>query len=418
MKKTFAWIGAVCFSLLLILSSCKPAESEETAHMLDWQKLDTPIAYYQEFADQKITLNVYNWGEYISDGSDDSMDINAEFEALTGIKVNYTNYPSNEDLYAKLKSGATSYDIVVPSDYMIARLIGEGMLEKIDMDHVPNDQFIMDHMKHMQYDPDNEYSVPYTWGTVGIIYNKKFVDEADVHSWSVLWNEKYAKKILMFRNSRDAFGIAQKLLGYSFNSTDPEEYRRCAEKLKEQKNVVKIYVMDEVFDKMIAEETWIAPYYAGDALTMIADNPNLAFSVPKEGTNMFLDSLCIPKGTKNKKAAELYINFLNETQVAKANIEYLCYSSPHKKAIEQLDEETRNNPIVYPDNATLKNTEVFLHLPEKTNAMIDKLWEDILMSQDEDKARWVFPVAVGLAFLATVVLVIVRAVRKHKNAQY
>ena len=418
MKKTFAWIGAVCFSLLLILSSCKPAESEETAHMLDWQKLDTPIAYYQEFADQKITLNVYNWGEYISDGSDDSMDINAEFEALTGIKVNYTNYPSNEDLYAKLKSGATSYDIVVPSDYMIARLIGEGMLEKIDMDHVPNDQFIMDHMKHMQYDPDNEYSVPYTWGTVGIIYNKKFVDEADVHSWSVLWNEKYAKKILMFRNSRDAFGIAQKLLGYSFNSTDPEEYRRCAEKLKEQKNVVKIYVMDEVFDKMIAEETWIAPYYAGDALTMIADNPNLAFSVPKEGTNMFLDSLCIPKGTKNKKAAELYINFLNETQVAKANIEYLCYSSPHKKAIEQLDEETRNNPIVYPDDATLKNTEVFLHLPEKTNAMIDKLWEDILMSQDEDKARWVFPVAVGLAFLATVVLVIVRAVRKHKNAQY
>ena len=414
MKKSFA-----LFFLFLILLGILPfSAAAEEEHQLDWKALDTPISYYQKFQGEKITLNVYNWGEYISDGSEDSLDINAEFEALTGIQVNYTTYPSNEDLYAKLKSGATSYDIVIPSDYMVARLVTEGLLDKLDYNNIPNYRFIMENMRDLEYDPKNEYSVPYTWGTVGIIYNKKFVDEADVTSWNVLWSHKYEKKILMFRNSRDAFGIAQKLLGYSFNTDDEDIYLECADKLKEQRQVVKIYVMDEIFDKMIGEEAWLAPYYAGDYLTMVPDNPDLAFSVPQEGSNLFVDAMCVPTGAENKEAAEMYINFLNETQVAKANIEYICYSTPHQAAFEALDEETRTNPVAYPANSVMEKTEVFINLPENTNALMDHLWEEILMTQDANETRWVLPAVIGACLLATMIKVIVRQIRRKKNADY
>jgi len=399
-----------------LFTGCFESEEEETT-TLDWDALDTPLSYYEALKGQKITLNVYNWGEYISNGADGSMDVNAEFEALTGIQVNYTNYPSNEDLYAKLKSGATNYDIIIPSDYMISRLIAEDMLEKIDLSNIPNYRFIMDTMKNQAHDPENEYSVPYTWGTVGIIYNTKYVDAEDVKSWNVLWNEKYAQKILMFRNSRDAFCIAERLLGYSFNSTNEEEYIRCSEKLKEQKKVVKIYVMDEVFDKMIGEEAWLAPYYAGDAISMMEDNPNLDFAIPAEGTNLFFDSICIPKGSQNHQAAEMYINFLNETQVALANIEYICYSTPHQGAYDALDEETKENPVHYPTEEQIRNTEVYANLPPEINQLLDNLWEEILMTQDEDRTRWVFPTIIGLAFLGTVILTVVRTIRKNRNSE-
>lgn len=231
---------------------------------------------------KKTTLYVYNWGQYISEGDDGSLDVIAAFEeAYPNIRVQYSTYDSNEIMYSKLSNGGITVDVIIPSDYMIGRMVQEGMLEELNFDNIPNYQYIDDSFKNTSYDPEIKYSVPYTWGTVGIIYNTKYVDEADVTGWELLWNEKYAGKILMFDNSRDAFGIAEYLLGYDVNTTDETELQACAAKLAEQKPVVQQYVMDQIFDAMENEEAWIAPYYAGDYLTMVEENPDLAFYRPR-----------------------------------------------------------------------------------------------------------------------------------------
>ena len=286
-----------------------------------------------------LTLNVYNWGEYISDGSDGSLDTIHAFEdwyeSTYGqkVKVNYSTYASNEDLYAKLKSGAVSYDVIIPSDYMIARLKDEGMLQPLNFDNIPNYQHIHEGFQGLYYDPDNQYSVPYTYGVVGIIYDANQVDPADAQGWDLMWNEKYAGKILMFDNSRDAFGIAEYLLGYDVNTTDEAELQACAAKLAEQKPVVQQYVMDQIFDAMENEEAWIAPYYAGDYLTMVEENPDLAFYRPTtQGYNMFIDAMCIPTCCQEKEAAEAFINFLCSPEVSSANMEFLGYSVPSTAA--------------------------------------------------------------------------------------
>ena len=260
----------------------------------------------------KTTLYVYNWGQYISEGDDDSLDVIAAFEeAYPDIEVKYSTYDSNEIMYSKLSNGGITVDVIIPSDYMIGRMRQEGMLMELNFDNIPNYQYIDEAFRNTSYDPENKYSVPYTWGTVGIIYNTKYVDEADVTGWELLWNEKYAGKILMFDNSRDAFGIAQYLLGYDINTTDEAELQACADKLAEQKPVVQQYVMDQIFDAMENEEAWIAPYYAGDYLTMVEENPDLAFYRPEhQGFNMFIDAMCIPTCCQEKEAAELFINFL------------------------------------------------------------------------------------------------------------
>ena len=259
---------------------------------------------------KKTTLYVYNWGQYISEGDDGSLDVIAAFEeAYPNIRVQYSTYDSNEIMYSKLANGGITVDVIIPSDYMIGRMVQEGMLEELNFDNIPNYQYIDDSFKNTSYDPENKYSVPYTWGTVGIIYNTKYVDEADVTGWELLWNEKYAGKILMFDNSRDAFGIAEYLLGYDVNTTDEAELQDCAAKLAEQKPVVQQYVMDQIFDAMENEEAWIAPYYAGDYLTMVEENPDLAFYRPTaQGYNMFIDAMCIPTCCQEKEAAEAFIN--------------------------------------------------------------------------------------------------------------
>ena len=221
-----------------------------------------------------VTINVYNWGEYISNGVEGTIDVNAEFTRRTGIDVNYTTFDTNESLYSKLAGGGANYDVIVPSDYMVSKLKDEGFLEKLDFDNIPNFQYIDEQYRNPDYDPTNEYSVPYTWGVVGIFYNKNYVTE-EVNSWRILWDEKYAGKILMFDNPRDSFGIAQKILNYSFNSTDEREWQEAAMLLKEQKPLVQAYVMDQIFDKMANGDAWLAPYYAGDAATLVADNPNI-----------------------------------------------------------------------------------------------------------------------------------------------
>lgn len=326
-----------------------------------------------------ITINVYNWGEYISDGSDGSMDVNAEFEKRTGIKVNYTTYENNETLYAKLSSGAADYDIIIPSDYMIGKMINEDMLAKLNFENIPNYQYIDEQFKNLEYDPNNEYSVPFTWGTVGIFYNKTMVDEADIQDagWDILWNEKYSGEILMFDNPRDAFAIAEKKLGYSMNTTDSAEIEACAQELMKQKPLVQAYVMDQIFDKMANNEAALAPYYSGDANIMLNENPDLGYFVPKEGTNRFVDAICIPKTTQHQKEAEMYINFLLEPDVALANAEFLGYSTPHTDVMQNLDEEMANNPIYYPDETVLKKTEVFITLPDEVNRLMDEKWIEL-----------------------------------------
>lgn len=347
MKKFLSIVVCVCLTVttLGLLTSCSKAE----------------------------TLNIFNWGQYISDGEDGTRDLIDEFEKETGIKVNYATYDSNESMYARLKSGGNSYDLIIPSDYMAARLIEENMLEKIDYSAIPNYANIDDSFKNLSYDPTNEYTVPYTWGMVGIIYNTKYVTEP-VTSWDSLWNEKYKDKILMFSNSRDAFAIGQSLLGIDANTSDKAELDMVSSKLAEQKPLVQEYVMDQIFDKMINETAWIAPYYAGDYLYMNERNENLAFCTPEEGFNRFVDCMCIPKGCTNKSAAEKFINFILKDDVQFANLDYIGYSSTFK---HELVPEDYLNDVAYPDENTLRNSFMFEHLPTETLQYIDTLWANV-----------------------------------------
>ena len=326
-----------------------------------------------------ITLNIYNWGQYIADGSDGSMEIVKAFEEkYPHIKVNYSTYDSNEIMYSKLSNGGITVDLIIPSDYMIARMIQEDMLLPLDFDNIPNYQYIDESFKNTAYDPENKYSVPYTWGTVGILYNTKYVDEADVTGWELLWNEKYAGKILMFGNSRDAFGIAQYLLGYDVNTTDRAELDACAEKLKEQKPVLQQYVMDEIFATMENEEAWIAPYYAGDCLVMMENNENLAFYLPEEqGFNLFIDAMCIPSCAQEKEAAELFINFLCDPEISAANMDWVGYATPISEAKQYLDPETVSDPVAYPGDETLVNGTNFTYLPEDISRYMESLFMEV-----------------------------------------
>lgn len=366
---------------------------------------------YTRFRGQGITLNVYNWGLYISDGTDGAMNVEKEFEELTGIKVNYTTYDTNEAMYAKIKSGGGNYDIVVPSDYMIGKMIEEDMLEPLDFNNIPNYRMIGEQYKNMPYDPSNAYSVPYTWGVVGIIYNKNMVEE-EVTSWDVMWDERYFGEILMFNNSRDAFAIAAKKEGVSMNPKTVEEVETLSYSLKKQKPLVQKYVMDEIFDLMENEEAAIAPYYAGDALTMIEENPNLAFAIPEEGTNYFVDAMCIPKGSKNKEAAEMFINFMCETPVALENNKFIGYSTPQTEAVKLLPEELQNSPIAYPSSDVLAKTETFVVLPDEINAAMDKEWSNMRSS---GKNPYFLPVLLLIAVCVQILCIWRKKVKKDRN---
>ena len=328
---------------------------------------------------EKTTIYVYNWGQYISEGDEGSIDVIAEFEKkYPNIKVQYSTFDSNETMYAKLKNGGITVDVVIPSDYMIGRMRQEGMLQELNYDNIPNAQYIDPSFRGMAYDPEDKYSVPYTWGTVGIIYNTKYVDEADVTGWELLWNEKYADKILMFDNSRDAFGIAEYLLGYDVNTTDEAALKACADKLAEQKPVVQQYVMDQIFDAMENEEAWIAPYYAGDYLTMVEENENLAFYRPAhQGFNVFIDAMCIPTCAQEKEAAELFINFMCSPEISAANLDFIGYSVPASESKQYLDEDVVNDPVAYPDEEELRNATSFDYLPEDVSRKMESLFMSV-----------------------------------------
>ena len=344
---------------------------------------------------QTEVLNVYNWGEYISDGSDDSLDTIQAFEDWyketygKKVKVNYSTYASNEDMYSKLSSGAVSFDVVIPSDYMIARMSNEGMLLPLNFDNIPNYKYINEGFHGLYYDPEDKYTVPYTYGVVGIIYNANVVDEADAHGWELLWNEKYAGDILQFNNSRDAFATAQYKLGLDVNNIDHALWEQALDELMKQRPLVKSYVMDEIYNMMESGEAAIAAYYAGDYFTMLdaqAEDVDLKFYYP-EPTNYFVDAMCIPSCCQNKELAEIFINYMLSEEAAVANAEYVFYSSPNslvyenEEYIDYLGEEAME--ILYPDMgdfSQLYNSYAYRNLDQETLSYITQLWENLKIS--------------------------------------
>ena len=340
------------------------------------------LALFITTRQDKVTLNVMNWGQNIADGSDGTLDIIEAFEAAyPHIKVNYSEYASNEELYSKLSNGGLVVDVIIPSDYMIARMINENMLLPLNFDNIPLYENVLDTYKNQAYDPENKYSVPYTWGTVGIIYNSKYVSEEDVTGWDLLWNEKYAKKILMFDNSRDAFGIAAYKLGIDVNTTDKAELQLCADELAKQRPLVQQYVMDQVYEKMIEGNAWIAPYYAGDAMMMMEENPDLRFYLPEnQSFNLFIDAMCIPTCSQEKEAAELFINFMCNPEISGANMDYICYGSPIDGATEFMDEYLAESEIIYPPAEVLERGKSYSFLPEDITRFVENLFLQVRLS--------------------------------------
>ena len=341
------------------------------------------------------TLYVYNWGEYISDGSEGCLDSNEAFEQWyfetygERVKVNYSTFSSNESLYAKLSSGSVSYDVVVPSDYMIERLIAEDLLAPLNYDNIPEvtnilPEFWGETSVHSDHDPGNVYSVPYLYGMIGIIYNTTMVAEDDpsLGSWKLMWDEKHAGNILQFNNSRDAFGSAQYFLGLDVNSDSEEEWRKALDKLKEQKPILQGYVMDEIFNKMENGSAGIAAYYAGDYLSMYENNNDLEFFYPEEGTNLYVDAMCIPKSSKNKELAERYINFMLMEEPAIANAEYTYYASPNRLVVESEEyieymgeiKEDAYEKMYATDEV---KTSTYKNLSGEKLILINELWEEL-----------------------------------------
>ena len=379
------------------------------------------------------TLYVYNWGEYISDGSEGCLDSNEAFEEWyfetygERVKVNYSTFSSNESLYAKLSSGSVSYDVVVPSDYMIERLIAEDLLSPLNYDNIPEvanilPEFWGETSVHSEYDPGNIYSVPYLYGMIGIIYNTTMVDADDpsLGSWKLMWDEKHAGNILQFNNSRDAFGSAQYYLGIDVNSDSEEEWRVALEKLKEQKPILQGYVMDEIFNKMENGSAGIAAYYAGDYLSMYENNPDLEFFYPEEGTNLYVDAMCIPKSSKNKELAERYINFMLMEEPAIANAEYTYYASPNRLVVEseeyieymgEIKEDAYEKMYATED----VETSSYKNLSGEKLILINELWEEL--KSDIEISAGIYAIC-GIIVAVLLTLGIYFGVRKRIRDNY
>lgn len=316
-------------------------------------------------------VNVYNWGEYISNGDDDTLDVIAEFERRYHIKVNYTNFETNEELYNVLVNSNSSYDVIIPSDYMIERLRSEGLLEKLDFDNIPNYQYIDEKFRTSSFDPEGEYSVPYTWGVVALVYNTTMIPEGEITGFKDMWNPKYAHNVLMFNNSRDAMAIAMQMCdppidpgSTSFSADDIDRATRKLIELK-QCGSLKKYVMDQVFNEMEGGQSALAAYYAGDIYTMLDNNEDLSFCLPEEGSNLFIDSMCIPTCCQNKENAELFINFMCDPEIAAANADYICYGTPNTGALELMDDDYKESPLCNPPQDYIDKCYTFSNIDDK-----------------------------------------------------
>lgn len=342
---------------------------KSVAFLLILGMLTIPLSGCKTYAPNEV-LYVYNWGEYIDE------EVNELFEQETGIKVIYKVYDNNESMYAVVKNAPGTYDVVFPSDYMVGRMIEEDMLEPLNFSNIPNFQYIMEEFKYLDYDPKNLYSVPYTWGTVGILYNTTVIEETP-DNWNDLWNEEYFDRILMYNNSRDTLGVALIKNGYSLNTVNKAELQAACNDLIAQKDLLQAYVSDDIFSKMEGGSAAICPVYSGDAISMMAENPDLAYTVPEEGTNRFVDCMCIMKDAPNKEAAELYINFLCRQDIAERNRDFTAYSTPHQQVFDALPDEIKNNKIAYPDADIIAKTEVYTNLPQDILEFYNTLWNDL-----------------------------------------
>lgn len=332
----------------------------------------TACGYISPESADENTLCVYNWGEYIDP------DVITMFEEETGINVIYDEFETNEILYPKIEAGAVNYDLICPSDYMIKKMTDNGLLQEIDMDNIPNRVNIGDEYwkNSEEFDPGNRYSVPYVWGTVGILYNKTLVSDP-VDSWGILWNEKYKDEILMQDSVRDAFMVAERYLGFSMNTTDEDELQEAKELLKEQKHLVQAYVVDQVRDKMIGNEAALGVIYSGEAIYTQRENPDLEYVIPKEGTNVWIDSWAIPKNARHKENAEKFINFLCRPDIAYLNFDYITYSTPNIPARELIeDEDIRHSPIAFPVLSDY-SLETYTYLGEKADRHLNDLWREV-----------------------------------------
>lgn len=373
---------------------------------------------WTRFKGQNVSLNVYNWGLYISDGSDESVDVISAFEELTGIKINYTTFDTNESMYAKLKSGGASYDVIFPSDYMLGKMANEGMLLPLNKENIPNLAGISELYLDKEYDPGNVYSVPYMWCMIGITYNKDMVDEADLEQgWNLLWDPRYTGQILQFNNSRDCFAMALKTLGRSMNPTSTQDIDDALVKLQEQKPLVQAYVMDEVFDKMEGGEAALAPYYTGDGLTMIAENPSLGMFLPEEGTLQCVDAMCIPASSQNQEAAEMFINYMCEVDVALQNALFVQYTSPVEAVRDLLPAELRDSELMYPDPELIERSEYPSVISDELNSAMDMAWSQ-MKSFDDTGNQWLVPVFLLVAIAMTVFNVWRRRARKKRRQMY
>lgn len=327
-------------------------------------------------------LYVYNWGEYIDE------DVIDQFEEETGIKVIYDMFETNEEMYPVIEAGGVNYDVVCPSDYMIQKMRENDLLAEINFDNVPNlDQIDPTYLEMSKsFDPENKYSVPYTWGTVGILYNTKRLEELGMDvptKWSDLWDERLDGEILMQDSVRDAFMVALKKDGYSMNSDNEDELQQAKQDLIDQKPLVQAYVIDQVRDKMIGGEAAIGVIYSGEMLYIqnevkdLGLDYDLKYVIPEEGTNLWIDSWVIPKNAKNKENAEKWIDFLCRPEIAKQNFDYITYSTPNKGAFDLLDEEIQNNKALFPDIDSLKDSEVFKYLGDEVDAVYNELWKEV-----------------------------------------
>lgn len=382
---------------------------------------------------EEITLYVYNWGEYISDGSEDSLDVNRAFEEYCrdtlglNVVVNYSTYSSNEDMYAKISSGAASYDVIIPSDYMIQRMISEDMLLPLDLSLIPNYEYILDDFKgdKVYYEPKdgNVYSVPYAYGMIGIIYNTSIVSDPNhptLGSWELMWDESFKGDILQFNNSRDAFGTALYSMGYDVNEATEEQWNEALQKLKLQKDLVQGYVMDEIFNKMKSGSAAVAAYYAGDFLSMYEDNPDLAFYYPSEGTNIYVDAMCVPKNAPNSRLAMEYINFMCSEEIAVANAEYHYYASPNELVLnnaeyveymQSVHEDAME--ILYQSGNEIK-TIAYLNLTSERLVMLNSLWEELKVESTIGDGIYV---CCGVILAALTALAVMNFLRKRRWAK-
>ncbi len=319
----------------------------------------------------KGEVNVYNWGEYLAAGEDGLMDVVDEFEKSTGIKVNYTTYDTNEELYSKLTQSNDSYDVIFPSEYMISKLVKEKLLKEINYDNIPNYQYIDEKFKNLPCDPEGKYTVCYSWGVTALVYDKTKVKEAPT-DWNALWNKDLKGEILMFNNSRDAMAIAMQECGINPSNCTKADIDKAVVKLKEQKPLLKKYVMDQVFNEMEGSQAAIAPYYAGDIAAMMDENEDLDYCLPASGSNLFYDAMCIPTCSKNTENAEKFINFMHEPKIAAENCKYLRYGTPNTKAPEYLDDDIKESELTFPPKEYLDKCYIFQNVDDEVYAYMQE----------------------------------------------